>query len=143
MARRCGLLSCVVLATAVLAAQELPPSATVQRSVNLIQVPTIVIDAYGRQATGLNPEDFEIRDNGKLQTIAQFQYVNFAQPQPFPSQIPPPTPAPANDDVADIIKPPFLRRPIFSLSSLSCSGPRGSMPCVRLPRHCISTCSTT
>jgi VWFA-related protein len=103
MARRCGLLSCVVLATAVLVAQELPPSATVQRSVNLIQVPTIVIDAYGRQATGLSPEDFEIRDNGKLQTIAQFRYVNFAQPQSFPSQNPPPTPAPSNDDVADII----------------------------------------
>lgn len=62
MVRRFGWLSCVV-ATAILAAQELPPSATVQRSVNLIQVPSIVVDAYGRVVTGLKSEDFEVRDN--------------------------------------------------------------------------------
>jgi VWFA-related protein len=101
--KRGRLLSFLLLATAALVAQDLPPSATVQRSVNLVQTPVIVEDAYGHLVTDLKSEDFEIRDNGKLQSIARFQYVVMAQPQ-----TPPPehsAKAPASDDVAVIETP--------------------------------------
>lgn len=47
----------------------------VKISTNLIQVDVNVLDKKGNQVTGLKPEDFEIRENGKVQKITNFSYV--------------------------------------------------------------------
>jgi VWFA-related protein len=56
-------------------AQDLPPSAELKKSVNLVQVPVVVRDRKGHAVTNLNVEDFAISDNGKLQKIARFRYL--------------------------------------------------------------------
>ena len=57
------------------AAQELPPSATLKKSVNLIQVPVVVRDSRGHTVTNLKSNDFAVYDNGQLQPITQFRYL--------------------------------------------------------------------
>ena len=47
----------------------------VKITTNLIQVDVTVLDKKGNQVTDLKPEDFEIRENGKTQTISNFSYV--------------------------------------------------------------------
>jgi VWFA-related protein len=47
----------------------------VKITTNLIQVDVTVLDKKGGQVTDLKPEDFEIRENGKIQTISNFSYV--------------------------------------------------------------------
>lgn len=50
----------------------------VKITTNLIQVDVTVLDKKGKQVTDLRPEDFEIRENGKVQTISNFSYVAIA-----------------------------------------------------------------
>jgi VWFA-related protein len=47
----------------------------VKITTNLIQVDVTVLDKKGNQVTDLRPEDFEVRENGKTQTISNFSYV--------------------------------------------------------------------
>ncbi|HEV2861787.1 MAG TPA: VWA domain-containing protein [Pyrinomonadaceae bacterium] len=43
---------------------------------NLIQVDAVVLDAEGRQVTGLGPEDFELLEDGRPRSITHFSYVS-------------------------------------------------------------------
>ncbi len=69
------------LAVAVPMAQA-PASAPAERgrpafrvSVNLVQVDVVVTDSKGRRVAGLGPQDFEVLDDGKPQSILGARYV--------------------------------------------------------------------
>ena len=47
----------------------------VKITTNLIQIDVVVTDKNGNQITDLNPEDFEIYENGKRQDISNFSYI--------------------------------------------------------------------
>jgi VWFA-related protein len=63
------------LVSVLLRAQELPSSLELKKEVNLIQVPVIIRDKAGHAVTDLNVEDVSVYDNGKLQKIARFRYL--------------------------------------------------------------------
>ena len=58
-----------------LVAQQSSPATTLKKTVNLIQVPTVVRDSKGFSVTDLKPEDFIIYDNDKRQSIVEFNYL--------------------------------------------------------------------
>ncbi|HEY0385290.1 MAG TPA: VWA domain-containing protein, partial [Pyrinomonadaceae bacterium] len=47
----------------------------VRITANLVQVDAVVTDKDGRQVTDLRPEDFEILEDGRAQTVTNFSYV--------------------------------------------------------------------
>src|SRR5262245_44265697 len=47
----------------------------VQLSVTLVEVDAVVTDGDGRQVTDLRAEDFEVSEDGRARTIADFSYV--------------------------------------------------------------------
>lgn len=47
--------------------------------VNLVQVDAVVTDSKGRPVTDLTAADFEIRQDGKLQTIKNFSYIDTSE----------------------------------------------------------------
>ena len=47
----------------------------VKISTNLIQIDVTAVDKNGKQVTDLKPEDFEVYENGKKQTITNFSYI--------------------------------------------------------------------
>lgn len=57
----------------------------VRVTTNLVQIDAVVTDKDGKQVTGLQPEDFEILEDGKPQKITNFSYVSTAS-QPSNSQ---------------------------------------------------------
>lgn len=61
----------------------------VRITTNLVQIDAVVTDRDGRQVTDLRPEDFEILENGRPQTITNFSYVALtpgAQPTASPTR---------------------------------------------------------
>ena len=52
------------------------PSLTFRTEVNFVEVDAIVTDSDGSFAEGLTPDDFEIYENGDLQTVESFGIVN-------------------------------------------------------------------
>lgn len=50
----------------------------VKITTSLIQVDVTVVDKKGNQVTDLKPEDFEVRENGKVQPITNFSYISIA-----------------------------------------------------------------
>jgi VWFA-related protein len=55
---------------------ETPPQDDRLRiTTNLVQLDVVVTDKDGRQVTDLRPEDFEVSESGKRQTITNFSYV--------------------------------------------------------------------
>ena len=68
------------LSIATLALAQTPaaqPSDTVIRiNVNLVQVDAVVTDSKDRPVTDLKAADFEVRQDGKVQTISDFSYVD-------------------------------------------------------------------
>ena len=56
--------------------QPLPPSPSIRKSVNLIEVPVVVRDEKGRPVLNLKADDFKIYDDGKPQTISRFRFVS-------------------------------------------------------------------
>lgn len=74
----------IFIFAAALAAQQTPsptpPAAddadVVKISTNLIQLDVTVTDSKGKPVTGLKPEDFEVYENGKKQTITNFSFVS-------------------------------------------------------------------
>lgn len=56
-------------------AQELPSSVEFKKKVNLIQVPVIVRDKSGHAVNNLNVDEVSVYDNGQLQKIARFRYL--------------------------------------------------------------------
>ncbi len=58
----------------------------VRVTTNLVQADVIVTDKSGRQVTDLGPEDFEILEDGKRQTLSHFSYISTAnQPATKPA----------------------------------------------------------
>ena len=49
-------------------------------TVNLVQVDAVVTDSKGHQVTNLRPEDFEVLEDGRPQTITNFSYITVAAP---------------------------------------------------------------
>ncbi len=49
---------------------------------NLVQADVIVTDKSGRQVTDLRPEDFEVLEDGKRQTLSHFSYISTDRPNP-------------------------------------------------------------
>ncbi len=58
----------LVLLLAAAPAQE-PQETTFRATVNVVVAPTVVIDRHGDYVHGLRPEDFQLLDNGKPQSI--------------------------------------------------------------------------
>lgn len=56
------------------------PQGVIRITVNLVQVDAVVTDSKGHQVTNLRPEDFEILEDGRPQTITNFSYIAVAAP---------------------------------------------------------------
>jgi hypothetical protein len=77
-------LPAALLAVFALSAQQAPPPPSISPSseptlritVTLVQVDSIVTDSKGKHITDLKPEDFELRQDGKVQKITHFSYIN-------------------------------------------------------------------
>ena len=70
-------LGLAVLAPAALPAQEPAPKAPVFRSdVSLVLLPVFVIDRDGKAVRGLQPADFEVREDGHKAEVVSFRYVD-------------------------------------------------------------------
>src|SRR6185369_2949083 len=52
------------------------PAVTFKAEVNYVDVDTVVTDQQGNFISGLNRDDFEIFEDGKLQKIEMFSYVD-------------------------------------------------------------------
>lgn len=52
----------------------------VRVTTNLVQADVIVTDKSGRQVTDLRPEDFEVLEDGKRQTLSHFSYISTERP---------------------------------------------------------------
>src|SRR5687768_5669989 len=59
-----------------------PQTPTFRADVNLVEVHAVVTDERGNFVTGLSKEDFEIYEDGRLQTTALFELMNAALPSP-------------------------------------------------------------
>jgi Ca-activated chloride channel homolog len=57
---------------AVVSAQQPPQHPTFKAGVDLVNFGVMVVDKQGKPITGLKPEDFEIVENGKKQTVTYF-----------------------------------------------------------------------
>lgn len=83
--------------------------AVVKISTTLIQMDVIVTDKKGNQITDLKPEDFEIYENGKKQTITNLSYIFTNSPTQQTNNSPTSEPAPNLKN--DIPLPPVKLRP--------------------------------
>ncbi|HEU4887477.1 MAG TPA: VWA domain-containing protein [Thermoanaerobaculia bacterium] len=78
MSKSAVLLLMAVLASPLLAQQQLPPSGETI-DVSLVNVDVFVTDRKGQRVTGLTADDFEIRENDRIQPITNFaEYTNKA-----------------------------------------------------------------
>ena len=71
---------------------------TFQTKVNLVSIPVVARDSQGRAVGNLSREDFQLYDNGKLQTISRFSVGKFGETTeatPGPAQLVPAPGAPA------------------------------------------------
>jgi VWFA-related protein len=105
----------IFVLTSVLLSQQVPEPTPVpgviRINVNLVQVDAVVTDSKGKPVTNLKAEDFEVRQDGELQKIRNFEFVRVANPLrglEVPSRAvsavglpgaPPPPPPPSADKV--------------------------------------------
>jgi VWFA-related protein len=64
------------------AATATQPGDAIRIDVNLVQVDAVVVDTHGKLVEDLQKEDFEIRQDGKPQTITNFSYIDTRPGQP-------------------------------------------------------------
>lgn len=57
-----------------------PQDEVIRVTTNLVQADVIVTDKSGRQVTDLQPEDFEVLEDGKKQTLSHFSYISTDRP---------------------------------------------------------------
>ena len=75
--RAAAVLGLALLSSPALVAQERPPEAPVFRSdVSLVLLPVFVIDPGGKAARGLQPANFDVREDGHRAEIVSFRYVD-------------------------------------------------------------------
>ncbi|SPF42993.1 conserved exported hypothetical protein [Candidatus Sulfopaludibacter sp. SbA4] len=102
------------LAAAFAQAPAQPDEAVIRITVNLVQVDAVVTDSKDQPVTDLKAEDFEIRQDGKVQKITNFSYITTRpataaatlparRPSPVKG-VPPPPPA--------VLKPADIRRTV-------------------------------
>jgi VWFA-related protein len=84
-----------------------PDDEVVKISTTLIQVDVTVTDKNGKVVTDLKPEDFEIYENGKLQKMTNFLFIN--PPAQTKTVIRPPTKKGQEDKTAMPIPPVQLK----------------------------------
>ena len=68
---------------------EIDDNDIVKISTTLIQIDVTVTDKKGKIVSNLKPEDFEVYENGKKQTITNFSFISSpgeSKPQPTPAQ---------------------------------------------------------
>ncbi len=82
-------------------------------TVNLVQVDAVVTDSKGHQVTNLQPQDFEILEDGHPQTITNFSYISTATPGSTKAQAAAPLGAPSVPPVR--LQPDQVRRSIVIL----------------------------
>src|SRR5688572_15617046 len=76
-----GSLALLTVAAAVSAQQAAPTQPqqpTFRARVDSVSVDVIVLDKQGNPVADLKPEDFEVRENRKVQTIDTFKYIDIA-----------------------------------------------------------------
>src|SRR5271157_3981686 len=107
-------ISCAALLPAIATAQQDPSSATasssaqtqpgykIQSKTNVVVVRVVVRDGKRKPVDGLTQNDFQLFDNGKPQTIAQFAVEHSAAPA---EQAPAPTPAAQNPAQPSEVEP--------------------------------------
>lgn len=113
MSKPIALLLMLVIASTAFAQQELPSSAETI-DVSLVNVDVFVTDKKGRRVTGLTADDFEIRENGRVQPITNFaEYTN--RPTRTATATPPPN---AKRTVLVFVErfslPTFRTKPLFA-----------------------------
>ncbi|HMF58521.1 MAG TPA: VWA domain-containing protein [Pyrinomonadaceae bacterium] len=81
----------------------------VRITTNLVQVDAVVTDSQGHQVTDLRPEEFEVREDSRPQSITNFSYikVNSTQPGTAATTTVAATPTPANRRVT--VPPAIVR----------------------------------
>ena len=85
-------------------------------TVNLVQVDAVVTDSKGHQVTNLRPEDFEILEDGRPQTITNFSYIVTAKPAGGGAHPATPPAAPGMITVPPVrLEPEQVRRSIVVL----------------------------
>jgi len=72
MTRTLAALALAALPAVMLSAQQ----PTFRAQVELVEIDAVVVDAQGNPVTGLTADEFEITENGKPQTVANFSEVN-------------------------------------------------------------------
>jgi len=77
-----GLLALTALLSAQSPQTPQAPSATFQVSVNFVDVDVTVTDAQGNFVSSLTRDDFEVREDGKVQKIDAFQLVELPMERP-------------------------------------------------------------
>ncbi|MFL6245054.1 MAG: VWA domain-containing protein [Thermoanaerobaculia bacterium] len=113
MSKSAALLLTLVVASSAFAQQQLP-STTETIDVSLVNVDVFVTDRNGQRVTGLTADDFEIRENGRVQPI-----TNFAEYANNPAKTASATPAPnAKRTVLVFVErfslPTFRTKPMFA-----------------------------
>jgi VWFA-related protein len=68
-----------LMAAAAQTPQPAPPDTVIRINVNLVQVDAAVTDSSGKAVTDLKPEDFEVLQDGKRQSITNFSYISTRQ----------------------------------------------------------------
>jgi VWFA-related protein len=63
-----------------------PGDPLIRVSVNLVQTDVAVADSHGRPVRDLEPRDFQIFEDGKLQTITNFSWIDVSPNKPAPSK---------------------------------------------------------
>ena len=85
-------------------------SDVVKITTTLIQLDVTVTDKTGKLVTDLKPEDFEVFENDKKQTVANFSFVNSASEKRTPQTSPP---TKTNAPIATVqLRPEQVRRTI-------------------------------
>src|SRR5262245_16569942 len=87
VAPACALLASVGLAGSQEPAQEKPAPPAFRGNINFVRVDAIVTDGDGRPGTDLQQTDFDVLEDGRLQTVEQFRVARIEQ---RPEADPPP-----------------------------------------------------
>lgn len=114
----------VVVAGLVLSGQQSPipqlphqsSPAVFRVTTTLVQVDAVVTDSRGRQVTNLQPADFEIKIDGKPQSITHFSYVNVAPESPSIEKQQTPKPSAALPSLVLPLRPEDVRRTIVLMA---------------------------
>jgi VWFA-related protein len=93
------------------AGQEQPQEPTLHIGVTAVEIDAVVTDGKGRHVSDLRASDFELLQDGKLQTITAFRYVPVRPPAQAAASTPPPGPSrPPSEQAVPLTTGAQLRR---------------------------------